>query len=281
MSDEKQPIIIRRKKHGGHGGHHGGAWKVALADFMTAMMAFFLVLWLVGQKDDVKQAVAGYFRDPGSFNSQGKSGMLKGSSTPIPSKAESEIHVPMKQEKSGPSLAEQRAMTDAAKKIIEEFKKEEIFKQLKENVKFQMTSEGLRITLNESEEGAAFFEPGSDKLLSKSAVLLMIIARELGKLTNRMVIEGHTDASKSSGDYTNWELSSARANSARRLLEVSGLQKKQVAEVRGYSDQAPMITNNLADPRNRRVSILVVYKNRSYAQDNIEIGSDLMSGLTE
>ena len=279
MSEQLQPIIIRRKKHGGHG-HHGGAWKVALADFMTAMMAFFLVLWLVGQKDEVKEGVAGYFRDPGSFTAQGKSGILQGSSTPIPSKSETQIHVPMKQEKSGPSVAEQRALTDAAKKIIEEFKKEEVFKQLKENVKLQMTSEGLRITLNESEDGAAFFEPGSDKLLSKSAVLLMIIARELGKLSNKLVVEGHTDASRSSGDYTNWELSAARANSARRLLEVSGLQKKQVAEVRGYSDQAPMITNNSADPRNRRVSILVLYKNRSYSQDNIDVGENLMSDLT-
>ncbi len=281
MAEEQlQPIIIKRKKHGGHG-YHGGAWKVALADFMTAMMAFFLVLWLVGQKDEVKQAVAGYFRDPGAFNTQGKSGILQGSSSPVKSKSETEKIIPMKQEKSGPSVAEHKALTDAAKKIIEEFKKEEIFKQLKENVTFQMTSEGLRITLNESEDGAAFFEPGSDKLLSKSAVLLMIIARELGKLSNKMVIEGHTDATKSAGDYTNWELSSDRANSARRLLDVSGLQKKQVAEVRGYSDQAPMITNNSADPRNRRVSILVLYKNRSYAQDNMDIGEDLMSELTE
>ncbi len=254
---------------------------MAFADFMTAMMAFFLVLWLVGQKDDVKEAVAGYFRDPGTFNTQGKSGVLKGASSPVASKPAPEKVIAMKQEKSGPSVAEQKVLTDAAKKIMEEFKKEEIFKKLKENVSFQMTSEGLRITLNESEDGAAFFEPGSDKLLSRSAVLLIIIARELGKLSNRLVLEGHTDDTKSSGDYTNWELSADRSNSARRLMEVSGLQKKQVSEVRGYSDQAPMITKNPADPRNRRVSILVLYKNRSYAQDNMDVGEDLMSEVSE
>lgn len=275
MAEDQQPIIIKRKKHGGHG-HHGGAWKVAFADFMTAMMAFFLVLWLVGQKDEVKQAVAGYFRDPGAFNTQGKSGILKGSSSAVPNKDNAESIVPKKSDPGAPTIVEKKELTDAAKKIMDEFKKEEIFRKLKDNVKMQLTSEGLRITLNESGDGAAFFEPGSDKLLRKSAVLLIIIAKELGKLSNKLVIEGHTDASSAGGEYSNWELSAARSNSARRLMQVSGLKKNQVAEVRGYSDRAPMIEDKPSDPRNRRVSILVLYKNRGYNYDKMTVGEDLM-----
>jgi chemotaxis protein MotB len=279
VGEEQQPIIIRRKKHGGHG-HHGGAWKVAFADFMTAMMAFFLVLWLVGQKDDVKEAVAGYFRDPGAFNTQGKSGILQGSSSPVPKKSDdASVVAKPKETAGGPSVVEKKELTDAAKKILREFQKEEIFQKLKENVKMELTSEGLRITLNESEDDPAFFEPGSDKLLRKSAVLLIIIAKELGKLTNKLVLEGHTDASSGGGEFSNWELSAARANSARRLMEVSGLHQKQVAQVRGYSDQAPMIENKPSDPRNRRVSILVLYKNRNNNYDNMSVGEDLMSDI--
>jgi len=280
MSEEQQPIIIRRKKHG-HSGHHGGAWKVAFADFMTAMMAFFLVMWLVGQSDEVKESVAGYFRDPGKFNQKGRSGVLKGSDAAIQNEKEN-IGLIKTQEKESflPSSEEKKQLTMTAKNILEELKKQRVFDRLKKNIKVQMTSEGLRIILNESENSPAFFEPGSSKLLQKSAIILVTIAKELGQLNNHLVVEGHTDAAYTSQTgYSNWELSADRANSARQLMDVSGLYQGQVREVRGYSDKFPMIVENPNDPRNRRVSILVLYEAREKQYDQVEVGADLMAEL--
>ncbi|MBK7142549.1 MAG: OmpA family protein [bacterium] len=278
MADEVQPIIIKRKKHGGHG-HHGGAWKVAFADFMTAMMCFFLVMWLVGQKDDVKEAVAGYFRDPGKFNQEGRSGVLKGTANAINAENPTMglVNNPIKNENL-PSESEKEQLTIAAKNILQELEKQEAFQRLKKNIRIQLTAEGLRIILNESEDAAAFFEPGSDKLLQKSAVVLMVIAQELGKLQNRLVLEGHTDNTfGGEAGYTNWELSADRANSARELMEVSGLHDGQIREVRGYADKFPMIVENPSDARNRRVTILVLYEAKEKTYDQVEVDGDLFS----
>ncbi|MBU8933962.1 MAG: OmpA family protein [candidate division Zixibacteria bacterium] len=278
VDDNQQPIIIKRIKKG-HGGHHGGAWKVAFADFMTAMMAFFLVMWLVGQAPEVREAVAGHFRDPGKFKSQGSSGVLKGSKGVIPA---ADISIGARQstpeqKSQGPSDIEKKEMSQTAMNIIRELRKQEAFGKLKDNIKVQLTSEGLRIILNESEDAPAFFEPGSAKLLQKSAVILMTIAGELGTLSNRLVIEGHTDAGFTGNrDYTNWELSADRANAARQLLEVSGLYAEQVQEVRGFADHYPMIVDSPNDPRNRRVTIVVLYQERANHYDQIEVGTDLM-----
>jgi len=280
MSEEQQPIIIRRKKIS-HGGGHGGAWKVAFADFMTAMMAFFMVMWLIGQSDEVRESVAGYFRDPGKFNQQGKSGVLKGSGQAIMNDKEN-VGLLNKEEKTSfmPSDEEKKQLKLTAKNILEELKKQRAFKRLKKNIKVQMTSEGLRIILNESENSPAFFEPGSSKLLQKSAIILVTIAKELGQLTNRLVVEGHTDASFSGkSGYSNWELSADRANAARQLMEVSGLYDNQIREVRGCADKFPMIVGNPSDSRNRRVTILVLYEARERQYDQIEVGADLMAEL--
>ncbi len=282
MSDDKlQPIIIKRKK-GGHAAHHGGAWKVAFADFMTAMMAFFLVMWLVGQKDEVKQAVAGYFRDPGQYNTEGKSGVLDGSSSMIKSDGPSQGLLKDKEKSgTGPTEKEKDQFTLAAKNIMEALADQDAFNRLKDNVKIQLTSEGLRIILNESEASAAFFEPGSAKLLQKSAIILITIAKELGKLQNRLVVEGHTDAAFGGGNaYGNWELSTDRANSARSLMDVSGLWDGQVREVRGFADEFPMIQNDPYDDRNRRVTIVVLYDSRANQYDQIEVGADLMEEIS-
>ncbi len=281
MADNaERPIIIKRKK-GGHGGHHGGAWKVAFADFMTAMMAFFLVMWLVGQKDEVKQAVAGYFRDPGKYQSEGKAGVLQGSSAVIPTKGPTMGVLEKDKRGAGPSDKEKQELTLAAKNILKELEKQEAFKRLKKNIKIQLTSEGLRIILNESENSPAFFEPGSAKLLQKSAIILITIAKQLGTLRNHLVIEGHTDASPSENSgYTNWELSTDRANSARQLMEVSGLYNGQVREVRGFADKFPMITDNPKDPRNRRISIVVLYESKETQYDQLELGGDLMEEIS-
>jgi len=278
--DELQPIIVRRKKVS-HGGHHSGSWKVAFADFMTAMMAFFLVMWLVGQSDRVKEAVAGYFRDPGKYQKQGKAGVLKGSDALIemPHEQTAIVKPPQDKESSG-AKDEADKLALVAREILEELEKQKEFERLKKNIKLQMTSEGLRIILNESEDAPAFFEPGSAKLLQKSAIILITIARELGKLENRVVIEGHTDKSGSNdGEYSNWELSADRANAARQLMQVSGLYGGQVREVRGYADRFPMIEGRPQDARNRRVSLIVLYQAREKMYDQIEVGEDLMSQI--
>ena len=282
MSEEQQqqPIIVKKVK-GGHGGHHGGSWKVAFADFMTAMMAFFLVMWAVGQSQQVKQAIGGYFRDPGKFQTEGSAGILRGSRGIVPMDQESVgLRNNNPESSGGPSDTEKRRMSEAGLRIIKELQKERAFRKLESNIQFQMTAEGLRIILNESKNAPAFFEPGSAKLLQKSAIIVATIAREMGKIENRIVIEGHTDAAYGGGDdYTNWELSADRANAARQLMEVSGLHENQVREVRGFADKYPMIVNDPFDARNRRVSILVLYRSVDQRYEELEVGEDLMKEI--
>ena len=279
--NDQQPIIIKRVKGGGHGGHHGGSWKVAFADFMTAMMAFFLVMWLVGQSDEVKQSVAGYFRDPGKYQKMGRSGVLKGSDAVMKTEqtSSSMVKPPSKEESSG-AKKESEQLNLIARNIMQQLEEQKEFQRLKKNIKLQMTSEGLRIILNESENSPAFFEQGSAKLLQKSAVILVTIAKELGQLTNHIVVEGHTDnAGLNEGDYTNWELSADRANAARQLMEVSGLYSGQIREVRGFADRFPMIESNPSDPRNRRITLVVLYQAREQMYDQIEVGEDILSQI--
>lgn len=272
--DKSQPIIIKRKKHGGHG-HHGGAWKVAFADFMTAMMAFFLVMWAVNQSEDVKAAIGGYFRDPAKFMAEGGDGTLKGGAGMLPEDAPQVTVTPIPPQNL-PSLEEKERLQSAAQGILEQLSSEDEFQRLKENISMQLTSEGLRIILTESSDAPAFFEPGSAKLLQKSAVILITIARQLGMLRNHLVIEGHTDASPMGDDvYSNWNLSADRANAARELMQVSGLYDGQVQEVRGYADRLPMFSENPADPRNRRVTILVPFESDKTEFDEFGINLDL------
>lgn len=281
MADDQPIIIIKRVKKGGHDTAHGGAWKVAFADFMTAMMAFFMVLWLVGQTPEVRESVAGFFRNPGKFKRQGAAGILKGSGTAIDFKNDSkEFAPPTKKKDYEPTKGEKGKMKSLASSIMAELNKQAAFKRLRKNVKIQMTSEGLRIILNESEDSPAFFEPGSAKLLQKSAIIMVVIARQLGQLSNHIVVEGHTDAgfTKRNG-YSNWELSADRANAARSLMEVSGLFEGQVREVRGFADKFPMIGDKPTDQRNRRVTLVVLYEARERQYDELQIGEDLLAEI--
>ncbi len=278
MSGESndQPIIIRKRKKSGHEHGHSTAWKVAMADFMTAMMAFFLVMWLVNQSDEVKHAVQGYFRDPVGYRADAGAGVLDGSSSIINSESPNLAAVrPDRDNNYLPSESEVRRFELMAQRIQKELAKTEVFKRLRENIKLEITPEGLRIILNEGDRAPSFFEPGSAKLLQKSAVILMTIARELGKLENRLVIEGHTSADAVGGrDYTNWELSSDRANSARALLEVSGLRRDQIREVRGFADQFPMIASNPDDARNRRITLLVLFRGAEARYNDIRVRAE-------
>ncbi len=248
MAAKVQPIIIIRKK-GGHGGHHGGAWKVAYADFVTAMMSLFIVLWLMGSSDKVKKAVAGYFNDP-----KGTGSMLGTTMT-------------------GTGETVTAAASDSMQKLKEKLEKEikarKELEKLAKQIEITVTPEGLRIELLEDKNGT-FYESGSAKLSGSGQVLLSLLSGQLKMLPNSLLIEGHTDATPYSNvaSYSNWELSADRANSARRLLQQGGVRSDQVTQVRGYADQLLRVKNSPSDPSNRRISILV--KNQDVPLPNLK-----------
>jgi chemotaxis protein MotB len=233
----QQPVIVIKRK-GGHGGHHGGAWKVAYADFVTAMMSLFIVLWLMNSSDKIKKAVAGYFNDPrGTANLMGTTMSGNG------------VNVTQTNNEQMKLLKEKLESEIEAKKELDKLKKQ---------IEMTVTPEGLRIEMIEDKQGT-FFETGKARLSQPGQELLALVAGELKKLPNALLIEGHTDAQPyaSEAEYTNWELSADRANAARRLLQEDGVRRDQVTQVRGYADQLLRVKNNPYDPSNRRVSILV------------------------
>jgi chemotaxis protein MotB len=238
MASKIQPIIIIKKK-GGHGGHHGGAWKVAYADFVTALMSLFIVLWLMGSSEQVKKAIAGYFNDPkGSGKLLGT--MMNGT---------------------GKNVAAQVSTNDLQElkdKLEKEIKARKELEKLSKQIEITITPEGLRIELIEGRDGT-FFQSGSAKLSESGQQLLALLGKELKTLPNSLLIEGHTDATPYPSDsgYSNWDLSADRANSARRLLQQDGVRTDQVTQVRGYADQMLRVKDNPTDPSNRRISILV------------------------
>jgi len=277
MENTEQPII-KKKKKGGHHGHHGGAWKVAYADFVTAMMAFFLVMWILGLSDATKKGVAQFFTEPGAFsfmegkalpvaieNVQPTVGQGKEDGKKSGGKGEYKLSDSMKKvvefERVQDS-ARMQVLEQSVKKQIEELaKKDENLAKLMTSLKVEVTNEGLRIELVESEE-SVFFEVGSARLNKDAVLLLQKVGTEIGKIPNFVEIEGHTDTrgyGKGKG-YGNWELSADRANSARRVLENSGLWEGQVIGVKGYADRKLRTPENPFDISNRRVTILVRYR---------------------
>lgn len=254
-SDKGGDIRIVKKKHGGHG-HHGGAWKVAYADFVTAMMAFFLVMWIVGLSKDIKEAIAAYFKDPVGFMKAVNEGKLAFSISPDGGAAKADEKEPSPEL----SMRSQKQQMEIAKQEIEKMVEGmPEFQKLKPFIKIQIVDEGLRVELLESSE-SVFFMTGSAELNPKARQLLGLIAKQLAKLPNRIIIEGHTDSRPfSRGGMTNWELSVNRANSARRILEASGLRKGQIYEVRGYADNKLRVPSDPYHYSNRRISLLIAY----------------------
>jgi chemotaxis protein MotB len=233
-----RPVLIVKKRTA-HGGHHGGAWKVAYADFVTAMMALFIVLWLLNTSKQVQQAIAGYFKDPSG--TADKSGTTRSGS--------GENFVLTKDN--------MPRLKDELQKSIQQMNN---FEKLKSQIEMTVTSEGLRVELLESEYGT-FFDTGSAQPTSAGKELLIMLAQELGKLPNKISIEGHTDSKPftGNGEYTNWELSTDRANAARRLMQANSLRVNQVSQVRGYADQRLRSPQNPTEAANRRISVIVQY----------------------
>ena len=246
MTAKAQPIIVIKKK-GGHGGHHGGAWKVAYADFVTAMMALFIVLWLMAQNDPVKKAVAGYFNDP-----RGTASLLG------TTMAGNGVAVTQNDQNT-------KRLEELKQKLEQEIKAKKELEKLSKQIEITITPEGLRIELIEDKNGT-FYQSGSAQLSPNGQELLALLAAELKTLPNQLLIEGHTDAAQylTDANYSNWELSADRANSARRLLQQNGVRRDQVTQVRGFADQMLRVKNNPFDPSNRRITILV--KNQDNAQ---------------
>ena len=307
-SHKEQPIIIKKIKKGGHG-HHGGAWKVAYADFVTAMMAFFIVMWiLAASNESTKKAISEYFNDPGAFN------IISGEKIPI--QKSDEINLIIKGAKGkGKDKGEGRAPADTKEQIgwgvgfagspddIDKYKdkakiilvdsndmkklekakidsiryrknvekaSEEIRKGLREtlannpnvkeilsSIRIEMTTEGLRIELIETKDDM-FFQVGSAKISPEAERILKKIAEQISPLPNEVEIEGHTDSRQygKNAAYTNWELSSDRANAARRVLK-NYLWEGQITKVTGFADMKLRNQGNPFDISNRRVSILV------------------------
>jgi chemotaxis protein MotB len=244
--EKTRPIIIVKKK-GGHGGHHGGAWKVAYADFVTAMMALFIVLWLLNSSKQIQVAVGGYFKDP--------TGTAKKVGSNMQGSGENFILT----RDNMPKLKEQ--LQQAMRQMAD-------FDKLKSHIEMTVTAEGLRIELSESASGT-FFDSGSAQLNDDGRALLITLAQELGQLPNKLSIEGHTDSQPyaPSANYGNWELSTDRANAARRLMQSNGIRADQITQVRGFADQRLRKPESPLDPSNRRISVIVQYVPKPKSED--------------
>ncbi len=237
----KAPIIVIKKK-GGHGGHHGGAWKVAYADFVTAMMALFIVLWLMNSSKQIQEAVGGYFKDPSGTSKKVGSDM----------------------QGAGESFSVSKDNMEQLKEELQKsIRQVPNIDKLKNHIDMTITSEGLRIELLESAT-TTFFNTGNPEPNADGKEIMIALAKELGTLPNKIAVEGHTDSTPYSGkrNYGNWELSVDRANAVRRLMQENGIGPDQIMQVRGFADQRPRKIEAPLDPSNRRVSLIVQYLNK-------------------
>ena len=248
MSEQKEESKPRRriKKVKGHGGHHGGAWKVAYADFVTAMMALFLVLWLVSQADTkLKESIASYFRSPGVFDT------MAGGILPQAKKVS-------KEPSNLTSKDDEQALFSVAESLQKKFSSRPEFSRNGDRVKMDVTEEGLRIQLIDKAERVSF-PSGSAELNEEAREILSEIAKEVCALPNKINIGGHTDSHPlSTNGYTNWELSADRANAARRILESFCVKPLQINRIVGFADTVPLIPDDPFNQANRRISITVL-----------------------
>lgn len=284
---KEQPIIIKKVKKGGGHGHHGGAWKVAYADFVTAMMAFFIVMWILFSSEETKESVQYYFEHPEEFSvltgqpsgsvpvdlglkpryGSGQKGEGDGSgSQPFSIKLDSQsteaLAEALRHKAVEDSIAAQEKVEEIGKDIEQRFSELTAVRpdldKIMSSIKIEMTKEGLRIELIES-TNSLFFQIGSDRLSDEAKSILTQLADKIGRLPNHVEIEGHTDSRGFSNRQirSNWELSTERANSARRFLEEHGLWDGQIVKVTGYADRKLRNQDNPFDVSNRRVSIVI------------------------
>ena len=277
MADEQRPIIIiKRIKKGGHG-HHGGAWKVAYADFVTAMMAFFLLLWLLNTVTvEQKMGIANYFAPTSvSSSTSGAGGVLggqslsqvqalKSDSQPIIQPTDTIEGIDsdeaiddkkLQEEQQELRAKETKDFEAVQKEIKQAIESDPALAMLSQNLLMEITKEGLRIQLIDQDK-RAMFETGKATPLPHTKALLQKVAQVISTLPNEIAVAGHTDSSPYAGaNYTNWELSADRANAIRRSLEDDGVRAKRIASVSGKADREPLLKDAPDSPVNRRVSI--------------------------
>lgn len=273
--DAQRPIVVKKIKKGGHG-HHGGAWKIAYADFVTAMMAFFLLMWLLTSVNKAKlRGISEYFSQPlkvifdthGTGNRQsimdgGGEDFTKTTGEFNRKSMNSVITIDMQKEigKSPKSEMDKKRLEALEKKIEKSIEKNAELLKIRDQLKIGMTADGLRIQLLDK-QNRPMFDLGSSSMKSYSLTLLNEVGPILNDVPNRISISGHTDAKPyASGDngYSNWELSADRANESRRQLIAGGLHPDKVLRVVGLADAVPYNPDDIYDPINRRISITVL-----------------------
>ncbi|HEX6266819.1 MAG TPA: flagellar motor protein MotB [Burkholderiales bacterium] len=274
-SKKLQPIIVKRVKRGGHG-HHGGAWKIAYADFVTAMMAFFLLMWLLGSTTEGdKKGIADYFNSPLRVALMGGSG--SGDSSHVIQGGGADLSRQGGQIKGGEVDARKRTINLQAYKAAQRRAELERLQGLKNDfegrlasspklaalrsqIRLDMTADGLRIQIVDADQ-RPMFASGSAVVQPYMQDLLRLIAEVLTEVPNRLTLEGHTDAapfSQGERGYSNWELSADRANASRRELLAGGLPEDRVLRVQGLASSSPLDAGDPRDPANRRISIIVM-----------------------
>ncbi len=259
---KEQKIIIKKIKKQSAAGHHGGSWKVAFADFVTALMAFFLVMWLVTMVSPEKRArIAAYYKHFSLFDQSGSSFMEDNSEIMKESGGESS-KVPQEFGESNSDIMSKEDLREMLKREIEAK-----LADVKDQIIVDMFEGGVRIQMVDK-EGNPLFALGSANLSSNAKKILNVIAENVKGIENKVSIEGHTDAiSYSSNKYTNWELSTDRASAARRELENNGLNPDRLSRVAGYAATEPFVKDNPNDPKNRRISIILMYPSNKPVQE--------------
>ncbi|MGY4394883.1 chemotaxis protein MotB [Sphingomonas sp. UYAg733] len=293
-SNQPPKIIYKKIYIEGHGGHHGGAWKVAYADFVTAMMAFFLLMWLLGATTEKqRKALADYFAPTLielKQNSAGSNGMFGGSSITdkdnYPHKAQQtgtrSMTVPVEatggtqvgtgqkgsmKNKMALGLEDQKNFETMRKRVMQEMAASPKLSKLGKHVRFMRTRDGMRIDLLDDAD-YSMFSLGTTALEPEASKLIGLIAESIGSMENPIMIRGHTD-SLPYGDplaMNNWMLSSSRAEATRRRLASGGIAENRFNRIEGVADREPMIVANALDPRNRRVAITLLYRAGSFGE---------------
>ncbi len=276
--DNTQPIIVKRVKKVA-GGHHGGAWKIAFADFATAMMAFFLVMWLMSSATpEQKKLISGYFQDPIGFTESASPHVIDLGGTPTPSPdrtlnaelepAQSEAQVDSDQVETFAEQLERERLDLLLQELQNKVDENPELQKFKDQILFEITQDGLRIQIMDA-ENRPMFALGSAQLQPYFEDILLALVDTIAAVPNKISISGHTDAKPYSGrgDFGNWELSAGRANAARRTLVIGGYPEDQIARVVGYASSALFDREDPFNPVNRRIDILVLTKK---AQRSIE-----------
>ncbi len=265
MADESQrPIIVKRIKKGGHGAH-GGAWKIAYADFVTAMMAFFLLMWLLSSVSQGTLAgIAEYFKTPlkvalaGGEGSGDTTSVIKGGGTDV-TRSAGQVK---RADKSEERRRERMVLSKLQQRISQAIQSSPELRKYQNQLLLEMTPEGLRVQIVD-EKNRPMFDSGRSALLPHTKVILHELGKMFNEVPNRLSISGHTDSAAYSGGekgYSNWELSADRANAARRELLDGGMTEQKILRVVGLAAANPLDAANPYNPTNRRITIIVLNK---------------------